>query len=154
MSARSQKPPSPGDLPKLTELLRAVLVEEFHPEQDGFTTFAQNEDSADAYTCDYCQCDIFVSFFECRACPGPPSSEENEAMSGEDQHLCPSCVAEGRSCACSKPMKPVQRFPYSSVREGYNGAVRALRKLKMGSEEWRELGPTYVLLGTRWNFSC
>ncbi|VDC06605.1 unnamed protein product [Peniophora sp. CBMAI 1063] len=138
---KKQQSSSAGDLPKLAELLRAVLVEEFHPEQDGFTKFADDESQADSFSCDYCQCDIFVSFFECRACPGNASSTENGAVSDEDVHMCPGCVAEGRSCACARPMTPVQRFPYSQVREGYNRAVRALRTATEG-DEWRELTPS------------
>lgn len=149
MGARSQSS-SPGDLPKLTELLLAVLIEEFHPEQDGFTTIAQSESQADAYSCDYCGRDIFISFFEC-ACPRRASSEENGATSDGDIQLCPGCVAEGRSGACAGPLMPVQRFPYSSVRDGYNNAVRTLRELT-GSEEWREIGPTYVSLDPEWSF--
>lgn len=114
---------------------------------------AKDETQADAYSCDYCTCDIFVSFFECRACPGRASSEENGAVSDGDIHLCPGCVAEGRSCACTRPMSPIQRFPYSSVRNGYNKAARALREMT-GSEEWRELGPSYVFLEPSCQLLC
>lgn len=63
MHARSPSP-SLGDLPKLTELLHAAPVEEFHPEQDEFRLTSIKEDEAYAYifTCGYCQCDVFVSF--------------------------------------------------------------------------------------------
>jgi hypothetical protein len=120
----------------LVQMFHAILVDEYHPNQNQFTTTWEVESHADFVSCDFCGCDILVSFFQCTACEGNGAVE---AGFGEDVHLCSGCVAEARACACGREMTPMQRWPYERLRSSYNTAVRILL-----APEWRELGARCV----------
>ena len=90
------------EVKQLLLLYNAVLQEESLPigitfssrqTKSDMTTF----DDSDGIVCDFCGCDIFQSFFECRRC-----------RDGSDNcNICSGCYVEGRSCNCGV-MIPMQ----------------------------------------------
>ncbi|EJD42184.1 hypothetical protein AURDEDRAFT_138345 [Auricularia subglabra TFB-10046 SS5] len=78
----------------------------------------------DFLTCDYCAADIFVSYFECRAC----GKEDGVA-------LCPLCYASGRTCRCVGGMKPCVTESFSEIVKKRNDCARVLSELGVPTPE-------------------
>lgn len=74
--------------------------------------------------CDFCECDIFQSFFECSRCKG-----------GMEGHIiCPGCYAEGRSCSCIM-MQPMQCRDFEVLDNARSEAARVLRSYDIQIDE-------------------
>lgn len=142
-------------LRKLITLFDDVLVEEFSKDHNqmshmttSFTSTASSTslsessdgstsptpDGISRITCDFCDTDVFQSFFECRKCiPAPPldAMDTGTAPQGCEDGLviCPSCYVEGRTCQC-EVMRPVQCRPFSDLLRDRNLAVKILEQLK------------------------
>lgn len=87
------------DLEKLLHLYDLILDEEYGDLK--LKTHANLKSSFNDDTrivCDFCECDIFQNFFECRRCMG--------GLPGS-RIICPGCYSEGRSCGCEW-MRPTQ----------------------------------------------
>ncbi|KAI0064565.1 hypothetical protein BV25DRAFT_1881865 [Artomyces pyxidatus] len=131
------------ELERLLELFQEIMVDEYHPRPDSLrrivTTFnheAHTSGRYEAYTCDFCGSDIFLSFFLCQSCAPPSPLDSMSPGPADGIHICPGCYSEGRTCRC-RSMTPVQSWPVEVLVDDYNRAVRALRAL--GAEEWEEL---------------
>jgi hypothetical protein len=81
------------------------------------------------FSCDFCGCDIFQSFFECSRCalPGEEHVETFSSTLGDGLTICPSCYVEGRTCACGS-MLAAQCRPFNTLYQARNDAVRVLRR--------------------------
>ena len=77
--------------------------------------------------CDFCDCDIFQSFFECVGCAGGSSSS---------LIVCPGCYSEGRSCRC-ETMEPMQCRNFQTLIDTREEAADVLQRFleKMGGND-------------------
>jgi hypothetical protein len=107
------------DLVKLLSLYDLILAEEM-PRQDlksrQYLDTSFNDDSR--IVCDFCDCDIFQSFFECSKCTG---------VSSNSRVICPGCYSEGRSCRC-KIMQPMQCRRFQTLIDTRTEAVDVLQR--------------------------
>ena len=78
------------------------------------------------FACDFCGADIFQSFFECSGCS---LDEDGPQRLGDGLLICPSCYAEGRTCACKQAMYAVQCRPFTDLLGNRNEAARVLQSL-------------------------
>ena len=86
-------------------------------------------------TCDFCDTDIFQSFFECKRCI---PDEEDPARGGPSDEvdgliICPQCYIEGRTCRCGV-MTPMQYRAFSQLLLDRNNAVCVLVNSGSGRE--------------------
>lgn len=107
------------ELEELLKIYDVILAEEkpglgLKSSQQLDTTF--NDDNR--IVCDFCECDIFQSFFECGTCTGGSSSS---------LIVCPGCYSEGRSCRC-QTMEPMQCRTFQTLIDARNGAADVLRR--------------------------
>lgn len=102
-------------------------------------------------TCDFCDTDIFQSFFECRDCV---AHRQSDAMDTESSHghtnddgllICPSCYVEGRTCRCGN-MEPRQCRDFGNLLRDRNWAAQIFQQSDIGFRvEWT-LEEQYVIM--------
>lgn len=86
-------------------------------------------------TCDFCDTDIFQSFFECKKC----ISIEGDAAGGDPSDeldgliICPQCYVEGRTCRCGV-MTPTQYRAFWQLLLDRNYAMKVLADSGSGRE--------------------
>lgn len=84
--------------------------------------------------CDFCECDIFQSFFECGTCTGGSSSS---------LIVCPGCYSEGRSCRC-QTMEPMQCRTFQILIDARNEAADFLGRF-FGKQGGNDTQLLYVI---------
>lgn len=109
-------------LRKLVGLFDEIIIEEFHPEHAQLEHPLSNPQNWQG-VCDFCGCDIFQSFFECRNCVSAKS--DGPVIPGDGLIICPACYVEGRICKC-ECMVPLQRFKLHDLVSKRNEAAIAL----------------------------
>jgi hypothetical protein len=130
-----------NDLIQLLGLMDDILVEVYSPNHESMRhLFADNESNDDHITCDFCDADIFQSFFECQECV--PLNNEEESVLGGGLAICPGCYSEGRTCKCGS-MKALQCRPFGTLAEDRDRAARALRNFDAQKRN-RKLDTDYV----------
>lgn len=103
-------------------------------------------------TCDFCDTDVFQSFFECRKCVVPPVDEAMETGTAHEVHgdglvICPSCYVEGRTCRC-EIMQPTQCRPFNELLCDRNMAMKVLEQVeKSRTRKYMILTERYVGVG-------
>ncbi|KAJ6597028.1 hypothetical protein DFH09DRAFT_109489 [Mycena vulgaris] len=95
-------------------LFDSILVEDYSQEHHkmrklGTSSEPDGDSEVGQFTCDFCGCDVFQSFFECRSCVGG-----GKAHPGAGFMLCPGCYVEGRTCHC-EVMSPMQCRPFDKL---------------------------------------
>ncbi|KAH9483676.1 C-module-binding factor A [Psilocybe cubensis] len=107
-----------NDLMELISVADCILAEEYDsinkimPQMFSGNRFEKEP----TVICDFCRCDIFQSFFECRNCV------DGGISSGERMHICAGCYVEGRSCDCSN-MQPIQYGNFQDLVDAREMAV-------------------------------
>lgn len=104
-----------------------VVASSLHSPDCNDTLVRQPPHDIPRVTCDFCDTDIFQSFFECKKCvpdeddsaPGDPSDELDGLI------ICPQCYVEGRTCRCGV-MKPTQYRAFSQLLLDRNTAMSVL----------------------------
>ncbi|TFK55099.1 hypothetical protein OE88DRAFT_1805491 [Heliocybe sulcata] len=130
--ATADKQKSIQTLQELLKLFDDILGEEYHPQHAALSRVSPPDPDYQHswhYTCDFCGCDIFQSFFECKHCGITDSQQEKGT--GDGIILCTSCYVEGRTCKCTR-MDPAQRFSFDALVEQRNRASRVLEELAPG----------------------
>ncbi|KAF8623479.1 hypothetical protein AX15_006263 [Amanita polypyramis BW_CC] len=84
---------------------------------------AADDTGGDRITCDFCEADIFQSFFECRQCVENPE----QVTPGYGCTICPRCYTDGRSCQCGS-MNPMRCRPFDDLLKVLNEASDLLKK--------------------------
>jgi len=111
-----------SNIKKLLVVYDLILAEEFETHRDEMTrSSAANEANSiddEHILCDFCGCDIFQSFFECRTCAEVDSAEGGYVV-------CPGCYAEGRSCKCHI-MQRMQRRQFGVLLDTRKEAVQVV----------------------------
>ena len=86
-------------------------------------------------TCDFCDTDVFQSFFECKECipdeDDPARGDPSDELDG--LIICPQCYVEGRTCRCGV-MTPTQYRGFSQLLLDRNNAMSVLASSGSGSE--------------------
>jgi hypothetical protein len=138
------------ELRRLIVLFDDVLVEEFckdhkkMPHITGSATpSASSSESSEGsmspaqgrITCDFCDADVFQSFFECRNCVATSAVDAMDTGAAPEACedglvICPSCYAEGRTCRC-EVMRPMQCRPFGDLVYDRNWALKVLEQSKV-----------------------
>ncbi|KZV85282.1 hypothetical protein EXIGLDRAFT_262064 [Exidia glandulosa HHB12029] len=119
----AQSPPTPemaALLDELLELLDETIIAEYSPDihklepaQSGASYDAKDPDFL---SCDICNADIFVSYFECaKHC---------------EMDVCSMCYVSGRTCPCVKRMKPAVVVRFQEVLQVRNDCAKKLEHAK------------------------
>lgn len=119
-------------LKKLLSLYNTILQDEYLHPYSHVTIRAESNrktfNDEHRVVCDFCEADIFQSFFECKSC-------------GDETHkgciICSGCYTEGRTCKCEL-MKPIQCHPFSLLLAARKEAVTALEQYA------RNMGKTFT----------
>jgi hypothetical protein len=150
----------------LVDLFDDVLVEDFCKDHKQMSHMATSSTSADSsnelsdgstpptteegisrVTCDFCDTDVFQSFFECRKCVASDAMDTGGTHESRDDGLviCPSCYVEGRTCQC-EDMQPMQCRPFSELLRDRNAAVKVLEQseVELGTHKHAILAERYV----------
>jgi hypothetical protein len=105
------------NLMKLLDLYNLILEEE-KPRLELPTRQQQELNDDSRIVCDFCECDIFQSFFECSGCT---------VVSSGSHTVCPGCYSEGRTCTC-ETMQPMQCRKFQGLIDTRTEAVDVLRR--------------------------
>lgn len=125
-SAKVQTPGTSGpeldslakDLAELLNLYDLILAEEKPGLGMKRSQQLDSFNDGSRIVCDFCECDIFQSFFECRRCAGG---------SFRSLIVCPGCYSEGRSCRC-ETMEPMQRRNFLTLMDTRKEAADVLQR--------------------------
>ena len=94
-----------------------ILISEYSPSVRSLTPNTPNasydKSDPDYLTCDTCNADIFVSYFECEECR---------------KDICPGCYVSGRGCRCLEEMKPAVVVPFDEILSVRNECADALSR--------------------------
>lgn len=140
------------ELKSLIDLFDDVLMEEYchdhkamprmivstisdESDESNSSVAPAHHDTLTRVTCDFCDTDVFQSFFECLKCI-PGLSEVSNERRGEPAHgdgliVCSSCYVEGRSCRC-EAMQPMQCRSFSELLRDRNDALMVLQRSNAG----------------------
>ncbi|KAJ7824687.1 hypothetical protein B0H13DRAFT_2443554, partial [Mycena leptocephala] len=129
-STQKDMPTNLDTLLRVLLLFDSILIEEYSPEANKMQHLGWAKDGkeveVDQLTCDFCGGDIFLSFFECRACV----DGRKPAAPGAGFVICPGCYVEGRTCEC-EVMVPMQcRF----IKNLFEARARAVYLFKACSK--------------------
>ncbi|KAJ7449946.1 hypothetical protein FB451DRAFT_744980 [Mycena latifolia] len=116
---------------RVLRLFDSVLIEEFSPEAHNMRKLAATDEPGQ-FTCDFCGCDIFQSFFECRSCVDGRRPVEP----GAGFIVCSGCYVEGRTCRC-EVLAPMQCRPFEQL---LNTRARGVKLLTDSSKFERTPG--------------
>ncbi|KAJ7709768.1 hypothetical protein B0H17DRAFT_237638 [Mycena rosella] len=124
----------PDTLLRLLLLFDSILIDEYSEETSSMQTLTPavsqpsemdaEDDAIGQLTCDFCGCDVFQSFFECRACV-----DGGTADPGAGFILCSGCYVEGRTCHC-ETMVPMQCRSFSELLETRSRALDLFTELE------------------------
>lgn len=140
-----------NEIERLINLFDDVLVEEFCKEHEQMPHMTASSVSV-AYpdglsgegvsrvTCDFCDTDVFQSFFECQKCVRSTSPDAMDTATTHEARgglvICASCYVEGRTCQC-EVMQPMQCRPFSELLRDRNRAMEVLQQSAVGKGQTR-----------------